>query len=112
MNMHNVISSIGNRDSDAASRFGDTTVMRQMWGEVLQRALDDAFGAVVGSTSGHTAEAERKRARDWIGTRDFREVCELAGIEPEAVLAAIQTGALQQRVKARADRLRHGRPAA
>ena len=43
---------------------------RELWAEVLIAALRDV---------------EKGRDTGWIGTRDFRIVCTLAGLDPDAV---------------------------
>lgn len=62
-----------------------------LWRSVVKLALDDAMGVTkVNSTD----EAVRKegirnqdRARSWLlsRSRDFRQVCSLAGLDPDAV---------------------------
>lgn len=68
--------------------------MRMLWRAVLVQALREARGHIA-NTGGAIPPAGRKlelrRARDWIGSRDFREVCELAGVSvtAEEALAAV-----------------------
>jgi hypothetical protein len=67
---------------------------RQLWAAVIMQALDDAAGKIE-YYGGNKAAAERhkrlvrRRARDWFinGGRDFKEVCALAGMEPDWVRA-------------------------
>jgi hypothetical protein len=68
--------------------------MRALWRAVLVHALREARGRIIntgGAIRPATRELEQRRARDWIGGRDFREVCELAGVSvtAEEVLAVI-----------------------
>jgi hypothetical protein len=61
---------------------------RQLWAAVIMQALDDATGVVV-NADGRSKEGIRRRARDWFikGGRDFKEVCALAGMEPDWIRA-------------------------
>lgn len=54
---------------------------RDLWCAVIQTAWDDAFH------EGECAERcnNRQSARAWFGSRDFFEVCTLAGVNPHAV---------------------------
>lgn len=36
------------------------------------------------------SRADRSQARDWVGSRGFTEVCEMAGLDPDAALEAFQ----------------------
>lgn len=69
------------RHADLAA---EALVLRKLWRAVLFMALKEAAGNVVntgGSFTPTTVRCERRRARDWIGSRDFRGVCELAGVQ-------------------------------
>lgn len=59
----------------------DPSPERRLWASVLMRALDDAIGLA----EGIYWRLEMNRALNWIGSKDFREVCSLAGVEPDAV---------------------------
>lgn len=68
--------------------------LRKLWRAVLVQALKEAHGNILntgGKYAPHTRRAIQRTARDWIGSRDFREVCELAGVilNPRDVLARI-----------------------
>jgi hypothetical protein len=72
----------------------EAVVLRRLWRAVLVQALREAKGQIVntgGAIPPGSRNLEQRRARDWIGSRDFREVCELAGftLSAEEVLAAI-----------------------
>lgn len=72
----------------------DAVVLRRLWRAVFVQALREAKGSIIntgGAGSRLHLHLEQRRARDWIGSRDFREVCDLAGLEltAEAVFAAI-----------------------
>lgn len=65
----------------------DPVACRNLWADVLRRALADAV------TTGHftaglsmSPDAKAKH-QGWVGGKDFRAVCALAGFEPEPVLA-------------------------
>lgn len=47
-----------------------------LWAAVLARAYQDV-------------KANRRDAIEWIGTRDFRSVCELAGLDAEQVQSGL-----------------------
>lgn len=66
-----------------AETAAECVVLRRLWRAVLVQALREARGHIINTggaltVTGH--HAERRRAREWIGSRDFREVCELAGV--------------------------------
>jgi hypothetical protein len=69
---------------------------RQLWAAVLHQALDDALNGVSSGPS------------DWIGSRDFAEVAELAGLDPSAARA----GFARRLNQASAATLKSNRPAA
>jgi hypothetical protein len=50
---------------------------RALWATVLEVALSDA---------------QHRGDTSWIGTKDFREVCYLAGLDPEAVADRVRAG--------------------
>ena len=55
---------------------------RQLWATVLRVAIEDALSAT------GCGIHESRRAQDWIGTFpsiNFREVCDLAGLDGDAV---------------------------
>ena len=59
--------------------------LRSLWVKVLHRLTEDALGK--GCTP-----AERNDARNMIGhwpSKDFREICELAGFDPDYVHGAL-----------------------
>lgn len=64
---------------------------RALWSAVIVRAVDDAttLNASLLGSGGRAGDGIRVRqeARDWLtgGGRDFREVCELAGLDPAGV---------------------------
>lgn len=57
---------------------------RRLWCAVIAQAIND-----LSLTASDNRFASRY-ARDWIGSRDFREVCLLAGVDAEAVKAGIE----------------------
>lgn len=63
-----------------------------LWRAVVVRALEDACYVVRKTGNAKTkwyspAAGEQREARDWLigNGRDFREVCTLAGLDPDAV---------------------------
>ena len=65
----------------------DPVACRNLWEDVLRRALADAVttgGCAAGLSMSRGVQASHQR---WLGSRDFRIVCALVGLEPEAVLA-------------------------
>lgn len=63
---------------------------RQLWVSVLLLAMRELFGS---DPNGLAAQ----QARNWIGTRDFREVCALAGFDWARVERALQRREAQRR---------------
>ena len=72
---------------------------RELWAAVLICGLNDAAGhcvALSGTNNGKDKSGKKlitHTARSWIGTRAFREVCDLAGVPHTAVQAAYERGA-------------------
>jgi hypothetical protein len=64
---------------------------RAMWGEVLMRGMADATASLTARMCQSELQA-RREARLWIGTQAFRDVCELAGLDPAAVLGKFRAG--------------------
>lgn len=68
---------------------------KQLWAAVIQQALDDATGVIFYSSGNYKGAADRakkairKRARSWFieGGKDFKEVCALAGLDPDWIRA-------------------------
>ena len=69
--------------------------MRGLWASVLLVQWNEAFSITEKRTtmlamSSHSLQrslqAKRHDAQRWFGGRDFRKVCELAGIEPEFIM--------------------------
>lgn len=63
----------------------------ELWRAVVKQALDDALGvAKVNSTLEVTRQEglrDQRRAQTWLlsRSRDFKTVCSLAGLDPDAV---------------------------
>ena len=66
---------------------------RALWCAVIMRAAADiAAPEPAKRVNGNDMNGrEWRQARDWIGSRDFREVCALAGLEPEPVEAWLRS---------------------
>lgn len=60
----------------------------KLWRAVLARNIEDALGnpSAMRSAAYGTRDALVWHAAGWIGSRDFREVAELAGFDPDALL--------------------------
>lgn len=62
---------------------------RALWAAVVSTAIADAGGRIVGVGAGarHRADLIRARiieeAQDWLGSEDFAEVVELAGLDAD-----------------------------
>ena len=56
-----------------------------LWCEVISQAIRDA--TVCGGIPAHARDATRAHARSWFRAtnRDFIDVCNLAGLDPEAI---------------------------
>lgn len=67
---------------------------RELWAAVLICNLNDAAGHLIAAYNSKqgSREALQRQAKAWIGTSDFRHVCDLAGIDHTAVLAAWDKG--------------------
>lgn len=63
----------------------EARVLQRFWRAVLVHNLREASGAVVntGSNPNHHRLIQ-ERAFEWIGSRGFRDVCELAGLSVTA----------------------------
>lgn len=57
---------------------------RKLWCAVIAQAINDL------SVRGYDQRFAARDARDWIGSRGFREVCLLAGVDASAVQAGIE----------------------
>ncbi|WP_306131021.1 hypothetical protein [Roseovarius sp. MMSF_3350] len=62
---------------------------RQLWCAVLQHGIATALRAIPRTDRALVSSLEIQRARSWIGTPDFRLVCELAGIDPAYAAARV-----------------------
>ena len=62
---------------------------QQLWRSVIWQAFEDAFTTSEFQRDGErrTLEQDRRLARRWFGTNDFREVCDLADVHPRTVMA-------------------------
>ena len=65
-----------------------------LWQDVLMRAMLDATASLTATIAEHELQA-RRAARLWIGSNDFREVCELAGMDPDSTLARFRAGTVK-----------------
>lgn len=73
------------------------TPYRALFASVLICGMNDAAGHVLavcggGRVNENVTATIQRQAQAWLGSKDFREVCELAGFEPDAVLKAYHRG--------------------
>jgi hypothetical protein len=65
---------------------GEAAACRRMWADVLRCALGDICRAVMDAPVRQSRRNEGAPARfSWIGGKDFRIICALAGFEPDAI---------------------------
>lgn len=78
---------------------------RDLWVAVVVRAILDATGTPVGIRSPGDVRYAQLSAQSWLedGGADFREVCEMAGIDPEALRRIACSGQLGALVKRHRD---------
>lgn len=74
----------------------DVSRDRVLWLGVLLRGLLDANGIVTGLGGGENEGLIQRRAQNWLGSRDFVEVCENAGMSPNMILAAHRAGKFKE----------------
>ncbi len=69
---------------------------RELWLSVLTRAVLDAVGKTHGTTCKGSAREAQRTALTWLtdGGPDFREVCAMAGVDPEVILKVVRSGQL------------------
>lgn len=67
----------------ADSLENDADACRELWQEVVLQAVDEAQG------TGDTSEAARLWLFNPLQEKDFLQVCEFAGLDPEAVRARV-----------------------
>ena len=68
---------------------------QDLWAAVLHRAVEDILG-----TSAHSEYQEHREAVRWLHTyqsRDFRQVCALAGLDSDAVFDRLHAALAEQR---------------
>lgn len=66
----------------------DHSACRELWRRVLLTVVADLCGH-----SGSTDQGAQRAAEHWVGafpSRDFRQVCELAGVDPGRAHAALR----------------------
>jgi len=70
-----------------------TDACKNLWGEVLIRALEDAQGRFGSSNDNRQPRPTiQAQAIIWIGSRDFHDVCDAAGVCPDAVKHRFHAG--------------------
>jgi len=75
---------------------------RQLWCAVLIQMIRDAYSVPTGLNAGSNQAQYAKREADaFLGgnSRDFREVCEMAGVNADHMRALYLSGELAERVK-------------
>lgn len=76
---------LAEQDDSTADPVLEAARCRSLWQEVLLQGLRD----LLNPTSIEVVR-EQPKWRSWIGSRDFREVCDLAGVDPEATAATFK----------------------
>lgn len=75
-------------DADLGTRAelaAEARVLRRFWRAVLVHNLREASGAVVNTGSNvNQHRLIQQRAFEWIGSRGFRDVCDMAGLSVSA----------------------------
>lgn len=59
----------------------EAEIARQLWIAVLARMITDYFDT--------RPSLEKQQAEHWVGSRDFGEVCDLAGVCPKRLAARL-----------------------
>lgn len=72
----------------------DPAACAELWCAVLWVSLTDVAEEERYGTSKRLANAGRGASKHWVGSRDFRMVCALAGLDPDAVEQAVRRGQL------------------
>ena len=72
---------------DDANQTGERSREKQLWCAVIGRALQDAVGELGPGASTNGQSRARDEARRWFAdnSRDFREACDSAGLDPDAI---------------------------
>lgn len=74
---------------------------RALWASVLMTAMRDALAPdsklqTSKGNHGGASKLDRAQAQSWIGSRGFYTVCELAGLDPDYILAAHRAGKIKR----------------
>lgn len=78
--------------ADDYTTSSDACPYTALWGEALIRGIEDASGRHERSDRRPTDSAA------WIGSADFRTVCDLAGISADMVETAFRSGKFKQSI--------------
>ena len=72
---------------DDVSQAGERSREKQLWCAVIGRALQDAIGQLGPGGAMNGQSRTRDEARRWFAdnSRDFREACDSAGLDPDAI---------------------------
>jgi hypothetical protein len=79
---------------EARRREPDAADCRDLWCAVLLTALTDVAELQRFGRSKRVANAGASATVHWVGSRDFRMVCALAGVDADAVAQAVRGGRL------------------
>lgn len=84
------------RDRDLPSlQLDEQQALRALWAAVIWRGLLDAVGRnLCAGGERLSTQALVREARVWLRSRDFAEVCGLAGMNPVAVRERLEAGAV------------------
>lgn len=74
---------------------------RALWASVLMTAIRDALAPdeklqTRNGNHGSASKLDRAQAQSWVGSKDFRIVCEAAGLNPDYILAAYRAGKIKR----------------
>ena len=95
----------------------DVTAERRLWCAVVNQAVTEALWPrpIKNGGSSGISHLDKHLARRWLGSRDFRLVCSLAGYDPDFIMDAISpilgdTKAGERFIVRLNGRIRRGRP--
>ncbi len=76
--------------AEHANPDADFTGMRDLWAEILTMGLKEASGFVTNDPRG--SRLAESQAQNWMRSKDFIEVCDLAGVNPDCARKAQAAG--------------------
>lgn len=89
----------------------DAASCQRLWCAMLIRNLTDATGeGKILSETESVSKRYIREAQDWIGTKNFRRICELTGFDPDAIEEKYHSGELKVLLDKMRDPLRNKKP--